>query len=314
MENRSHAIAVGLFTLILGLAAIFAFWWLSGSREEKTHYTINSNRPVSGLNPEASVKFRGVEVGKVLHISLDDNTQNDIHVEIEVTKTLQLSKAAYAELRLQGVTGLAYIDLNDDGSSQQRLGPDDTIPLRPSFVDRFTEHAPEIIEQVETLVKSSSQLAATAHEMVQKIDTDQLNRTIANLEKASAQLEPLLRTSTATMNRLGSFASERNRQQLESTLQSLQQTSDAVRPLMDTLGQSARDFSSMTGTLTQSSQQLSDSLQQDTLPRLNALTDSLQRDSQQFEQLMETLEDHPQSLLLGKPKAQPGPGEAGFKP
>ena len=32
MENRSHALIAGLFTLLLGISAIAALWWFSGKQ------------------------------------------------------------------------------------------------------------------------------------------------------------------------------------------------------------------------------------------------------------------------------------------
>ena len=110
MENRAYAIAVGIFTLVLGIAMLFAFWWISGSQQARSEYTIASRLPVTGLSAEGIVKFRGVDVGKVTEVSLDPSSQTTILIKIAIEKNLKLSTEAYAELRRQGITGLAYID------------------------------------------------------------------------------------------------------------------------------------------------------------------------------------------------------------
>ena len=65
MENRAHALAAGLFTLLLGIGVLLAAQWFSRDNYEKVQYTLVSNHSVSGLNVQAAVRLRGVEVGKV---------------------------------------------------------------------------------------------------------------------------------------------------------------------------------------------------------------------------------------------------------
>ena len=62
MENTAHAIAAGLFLLLLGLALAASVAWFQGDRTERVHYTVVARSGVPGLHPTAPVKLRGVEV------------------------------------------------------------------------------------------------------------------------------------------------------------------------------------------------------------------------------------------------------------
>jgi len=313
MENRSHAIAVGLFTLLLGIASAFAFWWLSGSRQATHEYVIVSSMPVTGLSTEASVKFRGVEVGKVTDMYLDPEHKTNIVIHIEVIDTLQLSTDAYAQLRSQGVTGLGFIDLNDENEQGSPLADGATIPLRPSFIDSLTDKGPELVAQLQVLLKSSSEVAANANTLMQKLDAEKLNRTVTHLEEASTKLAPMLSAITHASNSISGMMSDKNRAQLTTALESLQKTADAAQPVLGELGTTAKEVRNLASTLEQSTGSLSDTLNNETLPRINRLTDSLNHDIQNLNQLIYTLEDNPQSLLVGKPKVPAGPGEPGFE-
>src|SRR3954465_6799379 len=118
MENRAYALAAGLFTLLLGIGVVATALWFSGEAVENSEYLLVSNYPVSGLNPQAPVRYRGVTVGKVLSISFDrqkgrstdPQTQgpNGILVKIEVESGTPLTEGSYAKLGSQGVTGLSY--------------------------------------------------------------------------------------------------------------------------------------------------------------------------------------------------------------
>ena len=56
MENRSHALITGIFTLLLGIAAILSLWWFGGKTEHMRDYLVVTDKSVSGLNPQAQVR------------------------------------------------------------------------------------------------------------------------------------------------------------------------------------------------------------------------------------------------------------------
>jgi phospholipid/cholesterol/gamma-HCH transport system substrate-binding protein len=71
MENRAHALAAGIFTILLGIAAAIAIWWLGQSDDATTSYLLETRRNVTGLNVQAQVRYRGIRAGKVESIEPD---------------------------------------------------------------------------------------------------------------------------------------------------------------------------------------------------------------------------------------------------
>lgn len=312
MENRAYAIIVGIFTLTLGLCVVLAYWWLNGSQQTLTTYTISSPLPVSGLSPEAKVKFRGVDIGKVNSISLDPASQTTILIDIAVSQDLKLSTEAYAELRLQGVTGLASIDLNDESKNAPALPAGGRIQLRANVMDKLISQAPQFVAQLEALIQSASQLTASANRILTNLDEQKLKQAIANLEKASQKAVPTLESATRMFNSVNKMASESNQAQLVQTLESFQKTSDAARPLIRELTLSAENFRSTTQQIESSSSQLVQTLGNETLPQLHTLSQNMNQSVMHFNQLMDVMEENPQSFIFGKPAPTPGPGETGF--
>src|SRR3546814_17593184 len=84
-------------------------------------YEIVSTRAVSGLSEQSAVHYQGVPVGKVQRLHLDPNAPGRVHIRIGVAADTPITEATWAELAMQGNTGLAYIDLHDDGSYTVRL-------------------------------------------------------------------------------------------------------------------------------------------------------------------------------------------------
>ena len=50
MENRSHALAAGLFVMILSIAVAAVALWFGGDTAGRDKYLIVSELPVTGLN------------------------------------------------------------------------------------------------------------------------------------------------------------------------------------------------------------------------------------------------------------------------
>jgi hypothetical protein len=71
MENRSHALTTGFFTITLLIAAILFGLWFNRDRVERVPYQIATALSVPGLNPQAPVRYRGLDVGKVGGIAFD---------------------------------------------------------------------------------------------------------------------------------------------------------------------------------------------------------------------------------------------------
>lgn len=312
MENRAYAIAVGIFTLMLGLGLLFAYWWMSGLQQARTEYTISSQLPVTGLSPESAVKFRGVNIGKVIEISLDPSSQTTILIDIALAQNLKLSSQAYAELRRQGLTGLAYIDLNDESKNAPALPAGSIIPLRPTFVDELMSKGPELTAQLALLLQNGSQFSASANQFLSNIDVQKLNTTIANFEKASEKVLPAINSATNMFNNANKMVSDKNQAQLVQSLESAQQTFDAARPLINELNLTTKKFHDTASQIEMSTNQLASTLNNETLPQLHTLTQNINNNATHFNQLINVLEDNPQSVLFGKPAPEPGPGEEGF--
>src|SRR5262252_3575461 len=139
MENRAHALAAGLFTLVLAAALIAAGLWFRRDDIRFSQYLVTTTSSVTGLKVEAPVRFRGVDVGRVEAISLEPGGLGRVRIRVGVNDDTPITRGTFAQLGYQGVTGLAYVSLDDDGSSTEPLkgqgGEPPRIELRPSIFD-----------------------------------------------------------------------------------------------------------------------------------------------------------------------------------
>src|SRR5690348_10675655 len=126
MEREANYTAVGAFVLLVTtMAALFVYWY-AGSADARDYkrYEIYFQGSVSGLNRGSTVRYLGVEVGRVAAIRIDQRAADRVQVIADIDSTTPISKSTLASLSLQGVTGLLYIDLlSDIDNNKRRTAP-----------------------------------------------------------------------------------------------------------------------------------------------------------------------------------------------
>jgi len=175
MENKAYALSAGLFTLLLGVGILAAALWFSNDTVKTRNYLLVSHYPVNGLNAQAPVRYRGVTVGKVVSIEFDPGDARTILVKIAIKADTRLTQGVYGQLGSQGVTGLSYVMLDDDGSNSTPLtGKLARIDVHPSFIDSVTSSGQDMIanfnqvaQRVNALLneENQKQLMATLHQL-----------------------------------------------------------------------------------------------------------------------------------------------------
>src|ERR1700758_1271764 len=113
MERSANYAAVGAFVLLVTLIGALFVYWYSDTREHRNYsrYEVYFDGTVSGLERGASVRYLGVGVGRVLDIRIDPRYSSRVMVIVDIDASAPISDMTVAELSLQGVTGLLYIDL-----------------------------------------------------------------------------------------------------------------------------------------------------------------------------------------------------------
>jgi phospholipid/cholesterol/gamma-HCH transport system substrate-binding protein len=309
MENRAYAILTGLFTLLFGAALVYAFLWFRGEARPFDDYLLVSRYSVNGLYPQSEVRFRGIAVGKVETLKVDPADPRNILIAVAVDREVPITRGTYARLGYQGVTGLAYVMLDDDGANLERLKPEHgelpRIPVRPNLFDDLTSAGQAVLQQANDLLERLNRIASEENEQ-------RLAATLKSFEEASRQLEPALRSIPQVANRVNRLLSEENTRSLQRSLSNLEQATNAIGPIADDSRKVLANIQSMSQRLDRISEEISAEISEGTLPRINTLVEELTQDSRDLRRVLLQLENDPQSVLFGRKSATPGPGEPGF--
>lgn len=314
MENRSHALMTGFFTIALLVAAVLAGLWLNRDKVEWVPYQIATTQSIPGLNPQAAVRYRGLEIGKVDEITFDPTTSGRIIIRLAVDPEAPITTSTFASLGYQGVTGIAFIQLDDEKTGSPLLKTDKdrvaVIPLRPGFLDQLEKRGLVILEKTEELMTRADNLLNPENQKTMLAAFESVSKAAEAYAEIPRQLEPTLarlpaltrqaEQSMASFNELSSSATSmtRNFDQLATTLQAPNGPIARLNTTVDRVGGSLEAVTS--------------DLELQTLPHLVAMTDEARTSLRAVRRTATSLTDRPQSILFGAPDGEPGPGEPGF--
>ncbi len=287
MENKSHAFIAGLFTVCLIAATLLIIWFLNMDRTVRVPYIINTDRPIPGLNPQATVQFRGLDVGRVTKIGFNPKEPGRILIHFEVNEDTPMTKSTFATLSYQGVTGIASVELSDDGINREKLETSSDNPaeieMRPGLLAELQLRGLKILKDVQ---HASSQLAVLFNEKNSKVMIDafrNVSKTAQTWEKVPDQLEP-------TLNQLP---------QLTKDTQQMVQSINELSKDLKNLSKKTNAF-------------MSNEMNSDVMPRVESLTEEARTTLYTLNKVLEQYKQRPSGLLFGAKGPAPGPGEAGF--
>ncbi|MES2192603.1 MAG: MlaD family protein [Pseudomonadota bacterium] len=305
MENKAHAFIAGAFvivvTALLGLLAV----WLMRDNTERDVYEMSTGEIISGLQPQAVVRFRGVPVGKVDFIGFDHKIQGNVLVRVSIDRAAPITKSVFATVASQGVTGLGFIQLDDKGGSAERLMPNDSdpprIPLQPGGLDKLLKRGEVIMGQIEEASVSLNKMLSPENQQAFNTVLTQFGEAAGSINKLTKGLEPTVASLPALSRDAGA------------TLRSVQKTSDELGVTASRLNEKGGPLDKLAeggAALAAGVQTFSAA----TLPKLGEVADETARTMRQLRRTVNAVDDNPQSLIFGNGPPLPGPGEPGFSP
>lgn len=227
METRAHHILIGAFTIGIFLLALGFVLWLSKSNVDHTFndYDIVFTEAVTGLSTGGLVQYNGIKVGEVrqLHLAPDDPRKVIARVRIDASAPVKMDTRA--KLGLQGVTGLAFIQLSGGAPSSPPLLPtrDHPVPVIPSEESALSK-----------LLASGSDIVISANDAVLR-----MNQILSddNIKHISMLLEHVDQLSGALSDQRGDLSTALRQMaeataELKTTLAKIDRTADSTNALV----------------------------------------------------------------------------------
>jgi len=218
METKANYVAVGIFTLVMLLAAFgFVYWTAGTGGGDFATLRVRIPGSASGLGRGSAVLFNGVKVGDVTRIFIDVNDPTVALADTKIDRLTPISKSTTADVGLAGLTGQASIELKGGVVGEENLlaiaeanGTVAEITANPSalgnilqLAQNFLTRADAVLTGVENFVNDvKTPLVATA-ENAQKF-SEALSRNSDNIDQFLASVGDLSKTFSSVSGRLDS--------------------------------------------------------------------------------------------------------------
>jgi phospholipid/cholesterol/gamma-HCH transport system substrate-binding protein len=298
MESRSHSFVAGLFVIALLSVAIAGALWLGRPKGPKLMpVDLVTRHSVVGLKADAPVRYRGVDIGRVESIAFDPRQRGEIRVRIDVDPAAPLTNSTFAKLSYQGITGVAFIQLDDVAGTQGA-----PLALSGAKVAQLEMQA-SLLETAEVdlrdVVLKTGRVASRIEELLSPQNQQRLMALVDSVQRTVDRYGTLSRDLEPTLKALPSLV-----QRAEGTVGSVSRLADDVDEKLGVLNSVEAAVTQVQGT--------TEDLRRDTLPRVNAVLDEVAVDARELKHTLHEVDARPQSLLFGLQPAPAGPGEPGF--
>lgn len=302
MEREANYAAVGAFVLVVALVAALFVYWYSGTRVRRTYdyHEIYFNGSVSGLEQGAAVRYLGVRVGRVVEMRIDPRDAGRVEVIAAIDSTTPISPRTIAELDLQGVTGLLYIDLQQS----PRPAPPSVSSLRYPVIRAAPSQFDVFMAQLPRLSAAAGGVIERLNRLLSDRNIEDVSSSLDNLSQASDSLPEAVHNLNALLAQLRTATAE------------LAATARSTRQVMDTAGPevvaTVRRLDTVADNLSQATDQLDSMIAENradvrsftraSLPEIESFVREGRAAAKDIRELSESLRRNPSQLLY-----QPAP-------
>lgn len=320
MDNKVNYVIVGAFVAVLGAAILLVVLWLGKSdyRGVYDRYYSYMQESVAGLSVNSTVKYRGVEVGRVKNIQLNPENPEEVRLTLDILRATPIKTDTVAVLETQGLTGLATINLTGGSRESPALEAEQgqdypVIKTGPSLFFRLDMAISRLLadQGLTKLLANVNVLSQNATAVV-----DEENR--ATIKQILKDLSDITRTVADQSERVDSgLVSASNAAEL--VAQMTETMNKQVPALLERVNKSAAALQTMTEELVHTGRSVRSAVQESrpdieqftrqTLSETGALVTELRQLTGTLQRVARQLEQEPSSLVLGKKPLQLGPGE-----
>lgn len=188
METRAHHVLIGAFTIGVFLLALgFVLWMSKTGTDRNWHdYEIVFNEAVTGLSVGGLVQYNGIKVGEVSALRLAPDDPRKVIARVRLDASTPVRQDTRAKLGLQGVTGLAFIQLSGGTPDSPPLLPGSSnplprIPSEESALSKLLASGADVVTSVNDILLRMS-------ELLSEDNVRHVGQTLQNIDELSATL------------------------------------------------------------------------------------------------------------------------------
>ncbi len=303
MEREANYLAVGAFVLLVTVLAGFFVYWYSDGRDRRTlmQYEIYFQGNVTGLSEGGSVRYLGVDVGRVSKIRVDPRSPDRVQVIAAIDRSAPISEQTTASLSLMGVTGLLYVSLRQNVDKREIMPPVPSehypvINTVNSDFDTFLSTLPVIAGRASELLLHLQQVFSTENSKDLASMISDLKATTQQMPVTMKHVDELVTQLTATSADIRRVAAQLN--------ESIPSLGPKVYDLTEQLAATATNLAHATAAVEQILAENRSGIAgftQNGLPELERTLREARAAAQQVQELSRTLNEDPSKILYQPP-------------
>ena len=320
MEPRVNYIIVGVFVLVLGVVGVGLVLWLGKTDylDVYDQYQAYMHQSVSGLSVDSTVKYRGVEVGRVKEIALNPENPEEVRLTLDILRETPIKTDTVATLETQGLTGLATLNLEGGSRDAPKLeiAPGQEYPViqtRPSLFFRLDMAISRLLSEqgISRLLSSLYALSENATAFTNEENRSKVEGILNDLSELSHALtrhnesigQGIERASEAAEN-LAILTATVN-ENMPGLIARIHQSASAVKTVAEELARTGKGLE----TVVQDSRPDIQQFTRETLGEAGQLVTELRQLTSTLQRVADQIERTPDSLIYGRPPQPRGPGE-----
>lgn len=321
MEPKVNYILVGSFIAILGAAALFGVLWMGKMdyRGVNDRYEAYFRESVAGLSVDSTVKYRGVDVGRVKDIVLNPDNPEEVRLTLDIARGTPIKTDTVAVLQTQGLTGLATINLT--GGSREapplvalegqdypviKTGPSPSFFRSDEAIARLLsdQTLPDLLANLDTLAKSASGTLDEENRAALKRTLKDLSEVVHSVATHREEIESSLKGAAKSADNLAKLTASLN-EQVPVLLARINKSAAALNTMTEELEQTSKTVRSVVSDNRLELEHFS----KQTLPEAGLLVTELRQLAGALSRVAQDLEREPNALVFGRTPPRRGPGE-----
>jgi phospholipid/cholesterol/gamma-HCH transport system substrate-binding protein len=208
METKANYVAVGAFVLACMLALVVTVLWLAGVQysQEYVYYQTKFTGSVTGLGKGTTVRYNGIEVGRVDTLDFDPGDPKSVVATLQVRPDLNIHVDATASIASQGLTGGSYVEIIG-GKKDSAVLPHTTskpypaIKSEQSTLALLEETAPQVVNKLNTIADKLNKILDEKNQKRIADILQNLDSLTGNLDQHKGDIDAILHnTASATHN------------------------------------------------------------------------------------------------------------------
>ncbi len=229
MVSNTQKYRLGVFIVLVSALMLFLILMVVGKtliEKRDNYWIVYKDISISGLQLGGTVKYHGINIGRIDDISIDRNDVRNVIVKISIKKGTPIKEDVIASLIPVGITGLLQVELTGGSNEASLLDSGSEIKAGTSLMASITGKAEILADKFDLLLNNLTEITAIDNqEKIRNIlgnidyllenNKDEFSSIVTNLDSISYHLTCLTKSSSIAVEKLNQII---NSQQMDNIL------------------------------------------------------------------------------------------------